>query len=274
MDLLLDNARKATTAKARTTLYRAAFRILRSQLPLIYLCHPVNRDGVDKNVRACEIYGDGLIRAILRPVRDARKSSDDHGRLHPAQGRSRPDRRLPREHPRLRRRARDPGRPRARVAARSARPRAAGRRSARSTGSTSRCRCSTCAGSGSRSRATSGRDSRGLPVARTIVTRLPLTLELAGLSILIGARARDHGRRDRRRAPRQGRPTTRPTTVALLGLSVPHFWLGLLMILAFAVNLDWLPAGGYVSFREDPVGNLEPHAHARRSCSARACRPC
>jgi peptide/nickel transport system permease protein len=38
---------------------------------------------------------------------------------------------------------------------------------------------------------------------------------------------------------------------------VPHFWLGLLMIIVFAVNLQWLPAGGYVSFWADPIGNLE-----------------
>ena len=47
------------------------------------------------------------------------------------------------------------------------------------------------------------------------------------------------------------------TTTALLGLSVPHFWLGLLMIIVFAVNLNWLPASGYVPFREDPVENLK-----------------
>ena len=29
------------------------------------------------------------------------------------------------------------------------------------------------------------------------------------------------------------------------------------MIIVFAVNLGWLPAGGYVPFREDPLGNLE-----------------
>src|SRR4029077_20290667 len=38
--------------------------------------------------------------------------------------------------------------------------------------------------------------------------------------------------------------------------SVPHFWLGLLMIIVFAVNLHWLPAGGYVPFTQDPVENL------------------
>jgi peptide/nickel transport system permease protein len=47
------------------------------------------------------------------------------------------------------------------------------------------------------------------------------------------------------------------TTSALVGLSVPHFWLGLLMIIVFAVNLQWLPAGGYVPFSQDPIGNLE-----------------
>ena len=37
------------------------------------------------------------------------------------------------------------------------------------------------------------------------------------------------------------------TTSALVGLSVPHFWLGLLFIVWFAVDLHWLPASGYVS---------------------------
>jgi peptide/nickel transport system permease protein len=34
-------------------------------------------------------------------------------------------------------------------------------------------------------------------------------------------------------------------TIAMLGLSLPTFWLGLLMIMLFAVNLNWLPAAGY-----------------------------
>jgi peptide/nickel transport system permease protein len=42
----------------------------------------------------------------------------------------------------------------------------------------------------------------------------------------------------------------------LVGLSVPHFWLGLLLIILFAVKLHWLPSGGYVPFGEDPVENL------------------
>jgi peptide/nickel transport system permease protein len=101
-----------------------------------------------------------------------------------------------------------------------------------------------------------GTDTRGLPVARTIVTRLPLTLELAGLAIVIGVLLGILA--GVIAAVRRGKASDyTATTVALLGLSVPHFWLGLLMIIAFAVNLNWLPAGGYVSFREDPLGNLE-----------------
>ncbi len=65
MDLLLDNARKAATLKARKTLYSAAFRVLRTELPLIYLWHPVNRHGVTANVKGVRTYGDGLIRAYF-----------------------------------------------------------------------------------------------------------------------------------------------------------------------------------------------------------------
>jgi peptide/nickel transport system permease protein len=101
-----------------------------------------------------------------------------------------------------------------------------------------------------------GTDNRGLPVAETIVTRIPLTLELAGLALLIGTVLGIGA--GVIAAVRRGKPSDyAATTVALLGLSVPHFWLGLLMIIVFAVNLNWLPAGGYVSFREDPIGNLE-----------------
>jgi peptide/nickel transport system permease protein len=101
-----------------------------------------------------------------------------------------------------------------------------------------------------------GLDARQLPVGHTIITRLPITLELAFLAILVGTvigvlagviaavrrgKASDHA----------------ATATALVGLSVPHFWLGLMMIIAFAVDLHWLPASGYVSFRAHPLENLE-----------------
>lgn len=41
---------------------------------------------------------------------------------------------------------------------------------------------------------------------------------------------------------------------AMLGISLPSFFLGLLMIILFAVHLGWLPTGGYVPFWSDPWG--------------------
>jgi len=100
-----------------------------------------------------------------------------------------------------------------------------------------------------------GVDQRQLPVAGTIVSRLPITLELAFLSVVvavaIGIPAGVIA------ATRRGKASDyAATTGALVGLSVPHFWLGLLMIVWFAVDLHWLPASGYVSMRH-PLGNLE-----------------
>ncbi len=101
-----------------------------------------------------------------------------------------------------------------------------------------------------------GTDQRELSVSRTIADRLPITLELAGLSIFVGALGGIGA--GVVAAVRRGKPSDYvATTVALVGLSVPHFWLGLLMISYLAVRLGWLPAGGYVSFSEHPLQNLE-----------------
>jgi peptide/nickel transport system permease protein len=100
-----------------------------------------------------------------------------------------------------------------------------------------------------------GQDQRSLSVAHTIIHKLPVTLELAGLSVLVaiilgvpaGVLA----------AVRRGKPIDYASTgVALVGLSVPHFWLGLMMIIVFAVDLHWLPAGDYVSISH-PIANLK-----------------
>jgi peptide/nickel transport system permease protein len=101
-----------------------------------------------------------------------------------------------------------------------------------------------------------GTDQRELSVSHTIVQRLPITLELAGLAILIGSVIGIVA--GVLAAVRRGKSADyAATTVALVGLSVPHFWLGIVMIIYFAVKLQWLPAGGYVPFSQDPVQNLE-----------------
>jgi peptide/nickel transport system permease protein len=45
--------------------------------------------------------------------------------------------------------------------------------------------------------------------------------------------------------------------VALTGLSIPNFWLGIMLILLVSVQLGWLPASGYESFFVDPVRSLQ-----------------
>jgi peptide/nickel transport system permease protein len=101
-----------------------------------------------------------------------------------------------------------------------------------------------------------GRDQRDLSVSDTILQRIPITLELAFLSImvgiLIGIPAGIIAAVKQRKAADYA-----ATSAALVGLSVPHFWLGLMMISYFAVKLHWLPASGYVPFSEDPIGNLK-----------------
>lgn len=101
-----------------------------------------------------------------------------------------------------------------------------------------------------------GTDQRDLPVAHTIITRIPITLELALLAVLFGSVVGIVA--GVIAAVRRGKPEDHAaTTFALVGLSVPNFWLGLMMIIVFAVDLRWLPADGYVSFASNPISNLE-----------------
>jgi peptide/nickel transport system substrate-binding protein len=63
LDLILDNARKATTTKARITLYHAALKIIRAERPIIVTDIPNNRVVVNKRVKGVTVFPDGLIRA-------------------------------------------------------------------------------------------------------------------------------------------------------------------------------------------------------------------
>ncbi|MBI2526938.1 MAG: ABC transporter permease [Candidatus Rokubacteria bacterium] len=93
-------------------------------------------------------------------------------------------------------------------------------------------------------------------VAWTVAMKLPITMELAGFAVLIAVAIA---------IPAGVLAAVRRNTVwdllasgaSLCGVSVPNFWLGIMLILLVSVRLGWLPASGFVPFWEDPVGNLE-----------------
>lgn len=65
LDLILNNARKAATTKARQTLYDAATKIIENDRPLIYLYYPVTRAGVSTKVKGISMYPDTLLRVAF-----------------------------------------------------------------------------------------------------------------------------------------------------------------------------------------------------------------
>jgi peptide/nickel transport system permease protein len=92
-------------------------------------------------------------------------------------------------------------------------------------------------------------------VTKTVAGKLPITLELACLSILLALTIA---------IPVGVLSAVRRNTfwdylanaLSLCGLSVPSFWLGIMLILFFSVRLGWLPASGFVPFFQDPAANL------------------
>ena len=93
------------------------------------------------------------------------------------------------------------------------------------------------------------------PVRTLIAQKLPVTLELAAIAIVIAlAIGIPAGVIS---AVRRGSAWDYAANViALWGLSTPNFWLGIMLILLFSVQLGWLPASGYVSPFEDLRANL------------------
>jgi peptide/nickel transport system permease protein len=97
-----------------------------------------------------------------------------------------------------------------------------------------------------------GRSSRtGLPVAESIGHALPVTLQLAVFAILIAALI-GIGAGVIAAVRRRTASEWAANGVALLGLSVPNFWFGLMAVLVFAIAYPVLPASGFVSFFDDP----------------------
>lgn len=95
----------------------------------------------------------------------------------------------------------------------------------------------------------------GRPIVGDLALRFPVTLELTLLGLLIalvlavplGIMA----------ALWRGKVVDYAVSLfALLGLSIPGFFLGILLILLFSLRLEWLPPAGYVPFTESPVENL------------------
>ncbi|MBU2644495.1 ABC transporter permease [bacterium] len=90
----------------------------------------------------------------------------------------------------------------------------------------------------------------GRSIFQSVIERLPHTLVLALLSIFLSvliaipsgiiAAARQNSISDRF-----------VMLFSLIGVSVPSFWLGIMLVILFAVKLQWLPASGYVSIFED-----------------------
>ena len=89
-----------------------------------------------------------------------------------------------------------------------------------------------------------------MPVSQLILDKLPVTAQLAAMSfiiaVLIGVPAGIIS------AVKRDQPADWAANgVALFGISTPNFWLGIMMILFFSVELGWLPPSGYVPLTED-----------------------
>jgi len=100
-----------------------------------------------------------------------------------------------------------------------------------------------------------GENQHQQPIGQMIADRLPITLELAALAVVVAAVIGiPLGVIS---AMRRGRPTDHTTNgIAVVAMSMNHLWFAFLLITWFAIDLRWLPAGGYRSVHH-PLANLE-----------------
>jgi peptide/nickel transport system permease protein len=93
-----------------------------------------------------------------------------------------------------------------------------------------------------------------VPLTELLGDRLPVTLELTVLSMALalvigvplGVLA----------ATRPGRLRRLTSGFVIAGVSIPDFWLGIMLVLLFTATLGLLPPSGFVPIGEDPIGNL------------------
>ncbi len=95
----------------------------------------------------------------------------------------------------------------------------------------------------------------GSPIVDKVVQRFPATMELAILSMIfaiiiavpLGIVSAVY---------RNSVWDTLSSILSVIGIAMPSFWLGMLLIILFSLTLNWLPASGYTPFFEDPVKSL------------------
>ena len=99
----------------------------------------------------------------------------------------------------------------------------------------------------------------GSDIKSELLTRLPITAELTFLAMVIAVviavplgviAALNHNKG----------LDLGLTSLGMVGLSLPNFWLGTLLAYFFAIRVQWFPPGGYIPFTEDPIGNLKSMA--------------